>query len=143
MSEISIEIGENKKASLCHCCGQAGCSGHGFIYKDASAYGVYYAAWAPQHLDRGVTLAICVGDWDDDAPADARTCAGLEAYEGEGEVLFRSIGPEASPWPSSELLGPMLSRSAALAHPLKSEFLVLAEEVVRAHVAVAEFLHVR
>ena len=135
-----LEIGEDYKAVPCHCCGKAGSSGHGFIYRDGSPHGIYYLAWSSAHPDQGVSLAIAVGEWDEGTTAAQRTCVGMEAYEGETEILFRFTNPEESPWPNTELLGPMMDREAALAHPLKTEFLELCEVVVRGHPAVARFL---
>jgi hypothetical protein len=140
---ISLEVGENENQSQCHCCGRAGSTGHGFIYRDGSAYAIYYVAWSSAHPDRGVSFAVAIGEWDEGTTAMDRTCAGIEAYEGQAKIFFRFIGPDASPWANTELLGPILDRQAALKHPLKSEFLRLCEMVVRNHPAVREFLRVQ
>lgn len=140
---VSLEIGEDENGLQCRCCGAAGSTGHGFFYRDGDAYGVYYAAWSRAHPERGVSLALAVGEWDEGATTAQRTCVGVEAYEGQSEILFRFIGPSESPWPSTDLLGPMLERQAALSHPLKEEFLALSEVVVRGHPAVAQFLKIQ
>ena len=137
---FTLEIGENEKTLRCHCCGESGSTGHGFVYRDGSAYGIYYVAWSRAHPDRGVSLAMAVGEWDDGTTTAQRTCVGVEAYERETEILFRFISPAASPWPNTELLGPMLDRESAVAHPLRSEFLDLCDVIVRGHPAVASFL---
>ncbi len=140
-SAISIEVGEDEIAARCSCCGEPGSTGHGFIYRDGSAHGVYYAAWSRAHPERGVSLAIAVGEWDDGSTTADRTCVGLEVSESEEEILFRFTGPDRSPWPSTELLGPMLTREAALMHPLKPEFLELGEVIVHQHPSLAAFFH--
>lgn len=140
---VSLEPGKDEQAHRCHCCGEPGSTEHGFIYQDGSAHGVYYAAWSEGHPERGVSLAIAVGEWDEGTTAAQRTCVGLEAYEGETEILFRFIDPDASPWPDTELLGPMLSRDTALHHPLTAHLLELCGLVVRYHPAVARFLKVK
>jgi hypothetical protein len=137
---FSLEVGEDEKAQRCHCCGEAGSIGHGFIYRNGSAYGINYVAWSGNHPDRGVSLAVAVGEWDEGTTSAQRTCMGVDVYEGESEIYFHFSGPEVSPWPNSELLGPMLEREVALVHPLKAEFLEICEVVVRSHPAVARFL---
>lgn len=139
---LKLELGEDQKIGRCHCCGAAAKTGHGFIYKNGTPYGVYFAGWSAGHKERGVTLAIAVGEWDEGTIREQRTCVGLEAYEGEVQILFRFIERESSPWTETDLLGRMISREEAVGHPLRSEFLAVAEIIVRKHPAVRQFLNV-
>jgi hypothetical protein len=138
---LTIELGEDQKIGRCHCCGTASETGHGFIYKNGTPYGVYYAGWAAGHKERGVTLAIALGEWDEGTTSQQRTCVGLEAYEGKSEILFRFIEPDSSPWPDTELFGRMVSREEAVKHRLRPEVLAVAEMIVREHPAVRQFLN--
>jgi len=140
MAKYDIEIGENCKPSTCHCCNNKSCIGHGFIYKNDDAYAVYYAGWSNVHLDKKVSLALAIGEWDDDLTSDDRTCFGIEAYEGEEEILFQMIEPNESPWSNTELLGSMISRKNALNHSLIKEVFVIAEYIVRNHAAIQQYL---
>lgn len=140
MHSYEIEVGENQNPSSCRCCGRESNVGHGFVYKNSDAYAVYYAGWSAEHPERRVSLALAIGEWDDDSNAADRTCFGLEAREGDDEILFRVIGPEESPWRSTDLLGEMLSREKALKDSLLKEVLVVAEVVVRNHPAIADYL---
>lgn len=142
MSTFSLEVGRDEKATHCHCCGTDGSTGHGFLYQDGSAHAVYYAAWSRAHRQSGVTIAIAVGEWEEGSTTAQRTCVGLEMREGDGQILLRFLDPDESPWPDAELLGPVLTREAALASPLKADFLALAEVVARQHPAIAAFLRV-
>ena len=135
-----VEVGENRKSSSCHCCGRESNVGHGFVYKNGDAYAVYYAGWSAEHPERRVSLALAIGEWSDDSSAADRTCFGLEAREGEDEILFRVIEPVESPWSRTELLGEMLSREKALSDALLKEAFVVAEHVVRDHPAISEYL---
>lgn len=85
-------------------------------------------------------MAIAIGEWDEGSTAEARTCVGVEAYEGETQILLRFAEPESSPWAETELLGRMLSRAEALAHPLKKDFLYVGETIVEQHPALRRFL---
>ena len=133
---LEIEVGEDETPQTCHCCGEVGSSGHGFVYENGDAHAVYYAAWSDAHPERGVSLAIALGEWSDDSTPADRTCVGIQAFEGERDVHFRFVEPEDSPWPNTDLLGPMLRRDLALHHDMRQHFLKLAELVVLRHPAV-------
>jgi hypothetical protein len=139
---LELEVGEDEQISQCGCCHAEFKTGHGFIYKDHSPYAVYYAGWSAGHKERGVTLALAIGKWEENSTAEDRACFGLEAYEGERQVLFRFIDPESSPWQEAGLLGPMIRRQAALAHSLRNDALAVAELIVREHPGVSRFLGV-
>jgi len=142
MIKYDIEIGENSNASVCHCCGRESCTGHGFVYKNGDAYAVYYAGWSNAHSEKKVSLALAIGEWDDDSTNKDRICFGLEAYEDKDEILFRVIEPEESPWPKTDLMGEMLPRKESLNHQLLKEVFVIAEEVLRNHTAIREYLRI-
>jgi hypothetical protein len=139
--KMEFEVAEDK-ASRCHCCGNAGWTGHGFVYRNGDAYAVYYCAWSQAHPERGVSLAIAVGEWDDNSSVRDRTCVGVEAYEGETEVLFRVLDPTESPWPQTDLLGLMLSREEALKSAIIVDIFAIAESIARKHPALSQFLHI-
>jgi hypothetical protein len=139
---FKLEIGEDSKSSICHCCGRKSFTGHGFIYKNDDAYAVYYAGWAPGHSLKKVTFAIAIGEWDDDSTVQDRICFGLEAYEDKEEILLRVIEPSDSPWKSTELLGKMIFREEALNNPYIQEVYDITELIIRKHEAIKEYLAV-
>ncbi|QTD48892.1 hypothetical protein [Sulfidibacter corallicola] len=140
MTKYSVEIGENEEKSTCHCCKRISYNGHGFVYKDNDAYGVYYAAWSPEHEVKQVSFAISLGDWDSSSTIRDRTCFGFQITDDRDDVTFSAIGPESSPWPNSDLLGEMISRQSALIHPLFQEALLISEKVVRSHETISQYL---
>lgn len=137
---FSLEVGENCKSSICHCCGRESYIGHGFIFKDGDAYAVYYAGWVPNHPEKKVSFAIAIGEWDDNSTAEDRTCFGLEVYEGKEEILFRAIEPADSPWNNTELLGKMISRDDALNSHLMREVFDIVEHIIRNHDCIKKYL---
>lgn len=139
---IFLEVGENENMSCCDCCGAESATGHGFIYKNGLAHAVYFVGWSHAHPERGVTMAIAVGRWDDAATADARTCYGLEANVRDGRIVFSFIDPDESPWANTELLGPMISRIEARTSHARDDVLSIGEHVVRSHPAVRAFLNI-
>lgn len=138
--KFDIEIGENCKPSICHCCEHKSNIGHGFVYKDGNAYAIYYAGWSPSHSYNKVSIAIAIGGWSDNSTSADRICFGLESYEAEKEILFRVIDPVESPWSNTELLGKMISRQDALNNSLLKEVFVIAERVVCNHDAIRKYL---
>lgn len=140
MAQTTLEVGEDERVQQCDCCPAASSVGHGFVYRGDSPFAVYYAGWSAAHRERGVTLAIAIGEWHQGSNVGQRTCVGIAAYEGEHDILFTFINPEASPWSNTSLLGPMIRRDEALSHPMRAEFLSVAEEIVRSHPAVHRFL---
>jgi len=140
MPKFEIEIGENCKPSVCHCCGQKSNVGHGFIYKEEVAYAVYYVGWAAGHPDKTMSFALAIGEWDDESTIEDRICFGLEAYEEEKEILFRVIEAAESPWENTDLLGKMISLQEALKHHLLQEVFIIIEYIIRNHLAVRKYL---
>lgn len=142
MNNYIVEIGENRNASICPCCGRASRIGHGFVFKYGDAHAVYYAAWSEAHPEKRVSLALAIGEWGDESTNKDRICFGLEVWEGTEEILFRVIDPEESPWPETDLMGKMISRDEALTHQLLKEVFVIVEEVLRSHSAIREYLEI-
>ncbi|OAI26505.1 hypothetical protein [Methylomonas koyamae] len=142
MPNYEIEIGENVEPSICPCCGKNSFIGHGFVYKDGDAYAIYYAGWAEEHIEKKISLALAIGKWDDESTSTDRTCFGIEASEGENDILFSFIDPEASPWPKTDLLGEMLSRKDSLKHSFVNEVFLILEQIVRGHPAIRKYLNI-
>jgi hypothetical protein len=141
VKEFTVEVGENKKLKKCECCARESNTGHGFVYREDNPCAVYYAGWSEAHRERGVTIAVAIGRWDDGSTTDQRTCFGINVREGEDQLDFEVIGPEDSPWPNTKLLGPMLGREEGLKSPLIGDVFTIVEEIVRGHPEIREFLH--
>jgi hypothetical protein len=137
---LKIELGEDPPPTRCECCGAATSTAHGFVYEAGDARAIYYAGWSAGHPDRGVTMAIAIGDWDEGADASKRVSIGLAAYSTEKEIQFSVLSPENSPWGRTDLLGRMLPRSEALRHPLLQEAYAIAEHIATHDGRVADFL---
>jgi hypothetical protein len=138
---LQLEAGEADRPTRCECCGRVSRTVHGFIYKDGDAYAVYYAGWSEGHPDRGVTMAVAVGEWDDNSDASDRVSVGLEAWSAVSKIQFAVLEPEQSPWANTDLLGAMLARPTALAHPVLPAIFEVAEHVVTCDERVASFLN--
>lgn len=140
MSTLRLEIGEFATGAPCRCCGARSRTSHGFVYKDDDAYAVYYAGWSEGHLARGVTLAISVGEWSEGSTPADRVTIGMLATSRSSSIDFVIVNPTESPWGSTPLLGDMLGREQALAHPVLKDGLHVAEHVVRDDMRVRRFL---
>jgi hypothetical protein len=140
MNTLRLELGESREAAPCECCGGRSQTAHGFVYRDDDAYAVYYAGWSDGHPGRGVSLAIAVGEWSEgSSPAD-RVSIGLSAKPTPSSIDFTVLNPGESPWGDTPLLGKMLGRERALAHPVLKEAFYVAEQIVRYDGRVRRFL---
>lgn len=140
MSTLQIELGESGEAAPCECCGASSRTAHGFVYRDGDAYAVYYAGWSDGHPGRRVSLAIAVGEWaEGTSPAD-RVSIGIRATRTPSSVDFMVLNSMESPWGDTPLLGKMLEREQALAHPALKGVVHVAEHIVRDDPRVRNFL---
>ena len=131
MSVITIEIRDIKGPHPCDCCGANTYNVRGFVYEDGDAHAVYFAGWSEGHEDRGVSLAIGLGDWGEGSGVADRYSVGLEARVTDAEIQFAVIDPARSPWGETKFLGRMMERQQALAHPAIKHIFHLAEHIVR------------
>ncbi len=140
MSMLKLELGESGEAAPCECCDARSRTAHGFVYRDDDAYAVYYAGWSDGHPGRGVTLAIAVGEWTEGSSPSDRVSIGILAMPTPSSVDFKVMSPADSPWGDTPLLGKMLGREHALAHPALKEAMHVAEHIVRDDARVRRFL---
>jgi hypothetical protein len=140
MSRLRLELGESGEAAPCKCCDARSRTAHGFVYRDDDAYAVYYAGWSDEHPERGVTLAIAVGEWTEGSSPTDRVSIGMLAIPTPSSVDFKVMNPIDSPWGDTSLLGNMLGREQALAHPALKEAMHVAEHIVRDDMRVRRFL---
>lgn len=143
MNSYQIEIGEEANPFVCHCLNGQSFTGHGFVYKNGDAYAIYYVGWSIENVDKQMTLALALGEWDDDSTVADRDCFGIEATEAGDQVNFRVIEPDESPWPKTDLMGEMMERDKSLHHPLLDEAFTITEYVLRNHNAVREHLNLQ
>lgn len=138
---LRLELGESGDSKPCTCCGAASRTVHGFVYRDDDAYAVYYGGWSEGHPGRGVTLAIAVGEWSEGSGPRDRVSIGVLAKPTPSSVDFTVLDSSESPWAETPLLGKMLDRDRARAHPALKEVLHVAEHVVRDDSRVRGFLN--
>lgn len=138
--KYKIEIGEEEKSIECLEKGTKDSVGHGFIYKNGDAYAIYMVGWSPARIEKKVSVAISIGDFDDDARIEDRTCFGVEVFPTGEEISFSFIDPEFSPWAKTESLGIMISKEEARSHPFKSELFLILEHALRNHKPVSDYL---
>lgn len=139
-SNLTLETGPQETGEACECCGAQSTTVHGFVYRSGDAFAVYYAGWSAEHPERGVSIAIATGDWDDGTGPKDRISIGLEARSTETEIRFSVIEPERSPWGDTQLFGVMLKREDALASGSLKPTLEIAEMIIRDDPRIGAFL---
>ena len=127
---ITIEVDEPPKTARCDCCGGTTTRLTRFVEKDGDAFAVYYAAFSDEHPEREMKLAVGLGDWDDDAAPEDRRAFALVMRSVEGEYQVRVVDADESPWRNAEIIGRMLDREEALAHPWIGDVFHITDHIV-------------
>jgi hypothetical protein len=141
MSVIELEMGPAREPLKCNCCGTVIESTHGFIYRDDEPFAVYQASWCEGHFEDQVNARIEIGgDWGNPATRPNHAFFGVLIFRTPEETGFSMLQPEESQWCEPEIAAEFLSRSAALAHPLKSEIFHIAEHIARDDHRIKTFL---
>jgi hypothetical protein len=131
MPKITLEFSDSDTAATCSCCGRRSPSVVGWVYRDDDAYGAYYAGWTEGHTNGNVSLIIGVGEWSDDERPEDRRSFGLNCWEADEEIRFGVVNPQDSRYGDVRVLGPMMSREAALADEALSEIFHVAEHIAQ------------
>jgi hypothetical protein len=136
---ISVEY-EVPKVSSCDCCGGQTTRLTRFVYQDGDAYAVYYALFSDNHPERYVSLIVSIGEWANDAPPSGRIAVPLRLWATEDDFNVTMTDAAESPWRDVELLGRILDREEALAHPRIKEVFHITDHIVAEDMPVKEYL---
>lgn len=119
---IEIELEEPEKTK-CECCDDTSVWLTRFVSEDGDALAVYHTGFTEGHPERGMVGVISLGDWgggdgDDASIPDSRVAFAFDLRLNE-ENFFNVMITDASEshWNGQDILGKMLSREEALAHP--------------------------
>jgi hypothetical protein len=111
-----------------------------FILRDGDAYAVYYAKYSDNHAERIVQVALSVGQWwQGTTPAD-RTAFARTLRSGPANYEVMVCDSATSPWKHVDLLGTMLDRREALAHPLIHEVFHITNHIFAEDLALKAYL---
>lgn len=127
---LTIETDAPPRVSTCDCCGGRTTSLTRFVYSDGDAFAVYYAAFGDSHPEREVEIAVSLGDWSEDSSPEDRNCFALLMREAEDEFQVTVLNAAESPWNGVEIIGRMLDREEALAHPEIEEVFHITDHMV-------------
>ena len=127
---LTIETDEPPATTLCECCGGTTTRLTRFVYKDGDAFAVYYAMFSGNHPERVVRLAVGLGDWGDEAGPEDRRSFGLVMRSTDEAYEVTVVDADESPWRNSEIIGRMLDREEALAHPWIEDVFHITDHVV-------------
>jgi hypothetical protein len=114
------------------CCGGLTVRLTRFVERDGDAFAVYYAMYSNNHPDNELAMLVSLGPWgESDAPEDrAAFYCTVRVAADPYEVMLGDAA--ASPWSGAKLMGTLLSREGARAHPWKATaFEVLDEACAR------------
>jgi hypothetical protein len=127
---ITIDFEPPRESGPCECCGDTTTSLTRFVYKDGHAHAIYYARFSTNHPERLVKAAVSIGEWGEGSNPAQRTAFALELRAGPDNYEVQVCDAASSPWSDATLLGPMLDREPALAHPLIDEVFHITDHAV-------------
>jgi hypothetical protein len=136
---LTIEFGKTDSRS-CDCCGGTTTTLTRFVYKYGNAYAVYLAAFSDNHPDRTVKLVVGLGPWGAGCQASGRIAFALDlrVFGDQFEVMVTDAAQ--ANWSDAAILGTMLDRQAALAHPWIREAFHLVDHLVVEDSPVRDYL---
>ncbi|MGZ3417820.1 MAG: hypothetical protein ACXWUG_25925 [Polyangiales bacterium] len=109
----------SESVDRCGCCGKRSHTIRGFLSEDGPV-GVYFAGYTEGHEERIGTLIVSLGDWSEEATPASRVAFVTKVRVLDGQPQVMLVDPEDSPWDDIEILGRLLTREEALAHPMKA-----------------------
>lgn len=119
----------SESVERCDCCGKRSHTIRGFLNENGPA-GVYFAGYTEGHDERIGTLIVSLGDWSDDAPPSAREAFVTKVRVVDGQPQVMVVDPDDSPWDDLDILGRLLTREEALAHPDKARYFHAIDHVI-------------
>lgn len=124
-----LEPGDEETA-ICEHCGDPYRVIHGFVYAAGEPFAVYHAGLYSRHPNDRASLAISFGDWSESASGADRERVAIQAWPTPNRIEMHIDDRSETPWDDSEVFGRVLERGEAMAHPLRADFLEVAEFVV-------------
>ena len=137
---IRIECEAPHDSGPCPCCGGKTTTLTRVVYRDENACAIYYARFSDNHPDHIVCLAVSIGAWGEGSRPEGRVSFALEMRLGPSSYEVGVRDAASSPWNGKSLLGPMLDRAAALAHPLIKEVFHITDHAVVEDAALKAYL---
>ena len=113
---LEIEF-EEPSTFTCECCGGTTSRLTRFVYQDNDAFAVYYAMFSDRHQADGVVGIVSIGEWGEDEIPPSRVAFAFRLWQGTENFNVTVMDANESEWSDVEILGRMLSREEALAHP--------------------------
>ncbi len=106
--------------SHCTCCGGLTVRLTRFVHCDGDAFAVYYATYSNNHPDSELAMLVSLGPWGEGTARDDRAAFFCRVRVTEDSYQVMLGDGATSAWSGAKLMGTLLSREAARAHPWKA-----------------------
>jgi hypothetical protein len=136
----SIEFNDYVKSFICGHCGEQSVTVWGWVAKDNTAHGVYYAGLMTGHADASVHLTLSIGGWGEPDNSPVRRWCFIEVRPTADSCEMMVCEPEESQYFGKPLLGTAMSRAETLSSTLKNEFFAVVDFIVFNDPAVRSYL---
>lgn len=136
---LTLEF-EPPSTSRCECCGGVTTRLTRFVYQDGDAHAVYYAVFSDSHADRTVKMLVSLGEWGEGSSPEQRRAFVLDLRAAPEQYEVSVTDAAASPWRDAEVIGRVLDREEALAHPWIEEVFHITDHAVLEDRPLKEYL---
>ncbi len=115
--------------SRCECCSARATRLTRFVTRDGNAFAVYYASYSNSHPEKELAMLISLGDWsDEDDPSRRSAFLCLVRATDPYEVMLGDAS--TSVWRGVTVMGRLLTRDEARAHPDKATAFEVLDEAL-------------
>jgi hypothetical protein len=131
---------EEPTESVCECCQNTTVRLTRFVYRDDSAFAVYYAQYTRGHPEKRLSGIIGLGEWgDDDIGPEARLAFPFQIWVNGDNFHVGLVDAADSPWSEVTFLGGVLDRQEALAHPWIDDVFHITDHMVAEDPEIVEY----
>jgi hypothetical protein len=136
---LKIEF-DKPKQSACACCEGTTTRLTRFVYKDDSAYAVYYACFSDNHPERLFDLVVSLGEWGEGTSPEQRRAFSMRIRAGETQYQVMVTNADECPWRNARVIGRVLDREEALADPWVKDAFHITDHIVVEDKLLKEYL---
>ncbi len=136
---LSIEF-DAPKRSVCACCAGTTTRLIRYVYRDGRAHAVYYACFTDSHPERVVDLVVSLGDWGEGTTPEQRRAFSMKIRTRDNQYEVMVTSADQCPWREATIIGRVLDREEALAHPWLKDAFAVTDQIVLEDQAMKQYL---
>lgn len=120
----SISLGK------CQCCDQDSIFITNYIFEGGAPRGAYVAYFTNGHQEKGVHMALTVGDWSEDASNQDRHTFLMDLWQDKTHDNVRFMDWHGDVWQAMDFPGIKHDRDAALSHKQLDQLYLIKDHII-------------